>query len=326
MPRTTIHPDQHLRASVRRRGFSLMEVAAAMGVFALGFVAIAAIFPIAAMIQKQTARQFLGAEAANNVVAMMEMRKFTTDFLENGVTGSAFTGIPDDSMDVFTILRNLDPPGVLRDLSPPNRIFEHWMLADRSFPSGPPFLVEPIPSIPETEELYLQSLRSRDVYAVPLVRRAKLPTSPSDWQVFVFILKRDSGTYTRAPFSAFSGWANYDGYDVSDPSNPVWRVPGVRGVSVGMPATNRFTFSNTWGSGLEIDRGDLVLDSNGNIHTVESADNGGIYVVGDIPVPMEWNGSDLVANPPSALWYGRRSGPEMDSPTIQILVLDDAVE
>lgn len=49
-----------------RAGFSLLEVLIAMAIFALGFVAVAAIFPAGVMLQKQTYRDVTGERAGRN--------------------------------------------------------------------------------------------------------------------------------------------------------------------------------------------------------------------------------------------------------------------
>ena len=54
------------------RGFTLLEVLMAMGVFAIGFVFIAAIFPVAALLQKEAVDTINGQQASRNTQAVLQ--------------------------------------------------------------------------------------------------------------------------------------------------------------------------------------------------------------------------------------------------------------
>jgi len=286
-----------------RGGFTMMETMAAMGVFAVGFVAVSSIFPVAALIQKQTVRDILSQQMGRNVQAMMEGRKFKHADL---------TSDPDITADlrVHGFLNPTDPPGGMGLGVPGPGGDARWKLNDRSYF----FVRENMGYHPQhTVDLanpYAAGF-SRSYYWVPLARRVQVPTAPADWQIFVFILRRDDAAYQRGA-DQFTGWANYDGF-----ISPVWHVPGVHGIAVTVAGTNRFNFTNQWGTGLEINAGDPILDSNGVIHFVETADDFGVNVRGSIPkIPAS----------PNKLWYGRPAGPGKSSPTVRIMVLSDAVE
>lgn len=317
----------HLARSWRRAiGFSMIESLIAIAVFALGFVAVAALFPVGATLQKEAAGDLVTQQVARNVKALLKSRKFS----HLDLTNNAHPRSVRDTREVQPVLKQRSPGNLL---DPPGRLpapvnFERWMLNDRSY-----FLVRnnlganayhPRHAA-ELGDPYADEFK-RAFYWVPMIRSTKNSPGPLDWQVFVFILRRDDVTYDRLsfpirsttnPFSTI--WANWDGF-----RSPSWYVPGVRSLAARVHSTNRrqFNLTNSWtginpGNGLEIVAGDLILDSNGVRHTVVTAGTGSITVDGDIP---------LIPTPPNKLWYGRPAAAGRPSPTRQILILTDVVE
>jgi hypothetical protein len=311
-----------------------METLLAMGVFAVGFVAVASIFPVATLMQKQTAEDVLSQQVGRNAAAMMRARKFIAADLNDP---SHPRYIPDDTR-VHPLLKNdTDPPGQ----------HDFWRLNDRSY-----FLVaaditgyyhpQHTAEIPKTNPY--PSEFGRSYYWVPLIRRTqRIPTSPDDWQVFVFVLRGggsphpDHG-YDRVGItgSPYNGWANYDGF-----TSPKWNVPGVYGMPVTVTAPDRFNFPTyppDWPTNLygkeaathiqstehfEVQVGDKVLDNNGIIHTVGAADSDGVNVTSAIPTPP--HPTTGLPMPPTILWYGRPGWEGKPSPTKAILILTDVV-
>ena len=320
------------RLHPRAPGFSMMESLVAIAVFALGFVAVAAIFPVGVILQKGAASDVLTQQVVRNVKAMLQSRKFSHDDLTDPnnlkfINDVLQNGNP--NLEVQPVLKQdapgdlLNQPGILQ----PGNIFEQWMLNDRSYFFMRNNLGGNAYHPQHTAELGDPTATefNRAFYWVPLIRRTQLPTGPSDWQVFVFILRHDSATHDRSSNSsatdAFSDvWANHDGYR-SQNGIQYWHVPGVRSLTVTSVNTNRFTVNNNWtgaGSGLEIVAGDLVLDSNGVVHTVLTATTGFIDVKGVIP--------KTAATPPNRLWYARPAAAGRPSPATEILILTDVVE
>ena len=68
---TCANASRHPAASRRGAAFSLMEVLVAMGVFTVGLVAVAAIFPTAITIQRETVREVDGRRIGKNARAMI---------------------------------------------------------------------------------------------------------------------------------------------------------------------------------------------------------------------------------------------------------------
>ncbi len=93
------------------RGFTLAEVLVAMAVFALGFVAVAAMFPTAILMQRETVRQVQGEQFSDSGAATVLDRGFS------GAAVNAAAPLDTGSQKVF------EAPDALSD----------WSLADRSY-------------------------------------------------------------------------------------------------------------------------------------------------------------------------------------------------
>jgi len=146
-------------------GFSLIEVLVAIGVFAIGMVAVASIFPVAILLQKQTVEQLEADHFARNARALVAARGFTSatwDSVENDDAGSgpdAVAPLPDDAL-------------------------ADWSLADRSYDT-------------------LEDPTNREVFWVPLVYDADPANDAYAWRVYVFVVRAEEGkTYTKVAADA----------------------------------------------------------------------------------------------------------------------------
>jgi prepilin-type N-terminal cleavage/methylation domain-containing protein len=93
------------------RGFSLVELMIAIGIFAIGAIAVASLFPVAILLQKQTMQDTTARTFAENARAMV---------LARGFSGTALAGVNDTTPTVTAV------PNALND----------WSLYDRSYLSG----------------------------------------------------------------------------------------------------------------------------------------------------------------------------------------------
>lgn len=288
----------------RAAAFSMTETLIALGIFAIGFAAVASIFPVAAILQKETAGDVLAQQVARNVQAMMQARPYKHADLD--------ANQPHD-LDVH------QPYPLPMSTSP---VFNFWKLGDRSYfylhPTSPPppgYYAHENPPNSGTFTAVGNDAFHRGCYWVPLFRRRVDPTGPMDWQVLVFVLHREDSKYDRGAASTWqTEWADaVEGY-----VSPNWLIPGVRWISVTAVMPNRFTFTNAWGSGLEIAAGDQILDNNGFIYVVQQADTGGVNVAGRI--------TQITGQPTDTLWYGRPAAAGRSTPTRKILVLSNVVE
>lgn len=282
---------RHRAASRRNAAFSLMEVLVAMGVFTVGLVAVAAIFPTAITIQRETVREVDGRRIGKNARATIlaaarsdvnpsdtirndepefEM-SYTHDpipasrsgslvkFVEDAVTASAFNPTPVLPMiDLPESLPDgrLIPPSV-QSPSPVNRALT--LNAPMSFHG---LLNLDVRSYPKNIELPDR----RDYYWYPLLQVSNLtdPSGPS-FSATLIVMHRSG---TNAP------------PEVRE-SNPITDVNG----SVITFGSNLLgtTSNDADGDGLPdlIQPGDIVLGNDGRVHRVILADANTITVNSD---------------------------------------------
>lgn len=284
-----------------RRGFTLMEVLISLGIFAIGMVAVAAIFPAAALLQKQTVNDVGGQQATRSAEAILQGKTLDNAILDPGTpVGLSATPFDPDAFRVFA-LSEINNGGV--------PYLDRWPLSNRSFPSVTPDVL------------------ARDFYWVPLVRRNDFIPERAAWDVFVFVLKREEDTdYKRDDANAppTADWANYDDGQVA---GPAWLVPGVARVPVTVPSAggSRFNFDNhqfaatSAGKADQVRVGDQILADNGVIFRVSKADDTGCEVSGAIL------GDDQTGRLPESIWYGRPAGADKPSPTQELRALSTQI-
>ncbi|MFN3165857.1 MAG: prepilin-type N-terminal cleavage/methylation domain-containing protein [Phycisphaeraceae bacterium] len=231
-----------------RRGFTLVEVLIALGVFAIGMVAVASLFPVAALLQKETAEEVVGEHAAQSAKSIVEAKRLTY----RAPTGAGLTGTGDlgryhtlagDSLSRVVPLHAINNQLLTRR-------YTYW---DRSYPSGTPAPAD------------------RDLFWVPFVQNVSGdPTNPN-WVMKLFLLTPDSN-------------ANYvPGPNQANPGDPTF-FPKV--VSVGCSVKDDTTFTlNNANHGLE--GGDLIMDSNGTDYQVAEVDGSDVTVLGRILISPE---------------------------------------
>lgn len=283
-----------LRSPCQARAFSLVEVLIAMGIFAVGFVAVAAMFPAGAILQRETVSQIEAQMVARNAAAIVRSSRvlFSAD-------GSKTHDLRDTSGSV-----DLEPFSQISSPGNGGKILTRWKVGDRSYPTAQKTTID------------------RKYYWVPFIRKSKaVSTNKSDWTVVVFVLRRE-GTANYAfvsgsPYPVPTGtWANTaDGVT----------IPKVIGVTATVTAPNRFNFNNRiftaqTGAGLpdQVRPGDFVADNNGNVYNVLDADATGCTIVGGI-APTKSPGT-------LKLWYAPPPAPASASPCVRILLLSGIVE
>lgn len=250
-----------------RAAYSMIEVLVAMGVFVIGFAAVASIFPVAAMLQKQTVSDLYAQQGARSAEAALKARGLLQADLVANMVGAPWTGFDTDQR-----VRSVPPSLLSGAVTAGTR---QWFVGDRSTP------------------LVIPNAYSRDIYWVPLVRdsNAAAGSALADWQVYLFVMQKEqNATYAH-------GVNSYDDDDGSTPS-PIPQVVNLTGVSIPGSDPTRFEFDNDDDNDGEADRirvGDPFLDEFGVVYTAASADADGVGINGVI-LP---NGADY----PDEIWY-----------------------
>ncbi|MEX0654822.1 MAG: prepilin-type N-terminal cleavage/methylation domain-containing protein [Phycisphaeraceae bacterium] len=148
-------------------GFSLMEVLVALGIFALGFVAIASIFPAGAMLQRQTADDVNARHVERNARAIIQATPL--DETELQTMYSSQTVAPDPPRELVRFTDDaLDGDDAI------------WSYETRSYPSA-------ITIIDPTDPI------DRPFVWVPLLRDTREnDTDPPSWLIVAFILRNSA--------------------------------------------------------------------------------------------------------------------------------------
>jgi prepilin-type N-terminal cleavage/methylation domain-containing protein len=157
-------PDLRTLLSFRGRGFTALEMLIALGIFAVGLIAVAAILPVAAMLQKEAVEDLGATYAAENAEAIVRVVKFKESELIDPNTGD-----PKIRVDGDTDMR-------LRPVELADFWDDHPHEA-RSFPAN-----------------YDWDPQQRQYYWVPLfLNRTAGTGSAPEWVTCVFILARKEG-------------------------------------------------------------------------------------------------------------------------------------
>lgn len=272
-----------------------MEVLVAVGIFAIGAVAVASIFPTAIFLQKQTIDDLELDQAVDNARAMVSSRKINI-----AVAGPFDTQYSTDAMDAPGPFGNSVQPLI----NAGDNLFQQFGVRDRTYPS--------VYAPQDSSSVWVPVIRDSD--GDPATGGA----SNRVWEINVFVLQRRNDVdYSHAEALG----------DVAAPSDPLY--PSVLRVNVlafsnSAVLVDQFEVPNGTIDEFQLAPAVPILDSNGTIYTIDEVDrNGGgndiIKIVGFIG-----------ANPfpPDALWIadpgGRVTGdPANRNPARRILIFTE---
>lgn len=267
-----------LRTRRRSAGFSLVEILIALGIFLIGMTAIVSLFPAAAILQRETAQEVISEMAAQSAAGVIDARELTY-----GLPGAANRG--NIGARVHPTAASTNPSVV--------SIVDLYPFTDRSYPTGvidTSFLTNASP----TDDG--QAVLKCDLFWIPFIQDLNGDPSNPNWVVRLFVLEADS----RANYS--------NGLNTGDPNT----VPRVFSANVTASGT---TFTATGIASGDVEPGDIVMDSNGNSHSVVNVNGNDIEVLNTIP---------RVPNAPTQLWYsppqGGSSSPAQRVVTVQVKV------
>lgn len=162
-------PRQARRRHASRPAFSLVEVMVAVAIFALGMTAVASIFPVAILLQRQTVDEIRARHFVENTAAEIEGRR---------LIGTIAEWTPVDHTPANTLTYEVMP------LADAPAIMNQWTLDDRSYPSH-------------------DAITNRRLFWVPLVYDSQpgTITATSDFEptIFAFIVRgREDATFDRS--------------------------------------------------------------------------------------------------------------------------------
>jgi prepilin-type N-terminal cleavage/methylation domain-containing protein len=281
----------------RNEGFTLLEVLMAMGVFAIGFVFIAAIFPVAALLQKEAVDTVNAQQVGRNTKAIMGAMTVTTgDIISSNMTSATYDVQKDQTVHAFNS----------------TWLDSQWPINVRSSPTT------------------IANPDDRKFFWVPLVRDTNSATGITNNEVYFYVfvlLKHNSVTYLYPPSSSV--------LSVNDCANSYdsTSIPKVFAVGVSAISTNTLKFTNTYFNGnpstydspTQLDIGDKFLDNNGTIYTVADYDmSNNTITVDGILLPTPNTISQIWFASPGEDGSGNPSG--KNSPTMDILILTDVVQ
>lgn len=236
----------------RRHAFVLIELLMAMFILALGLSAVAAIFPVATYLQKQTFNDLISQQLERNVEAT---------FRAISLDDSWLSSIDDSGRRIGA------PPSLL--LTATDRL----PLAVRCYPTALDLNNNGIPNESSPDED--SNFDNREFYWVPLFQDTNTGTNAGDrtWVAYIFILaKQRNSTY---PTSGTQVNAN-------DPTE----VPKVVQANVSNATNNTIEIS-----GVSLQAGDKLLLDNGLTPTVTDVEGNTItldtQVINDIGAPKK---------------------------------------
>ncbi|MBL4700793.1 MAG: type II secretion system protein [Phycisphaeraceae bacterium] len=257
-----------LKKRSHHKGFTLLEVLLAMGIFAIGFVFIAAIFPVAALLQKEAADIVNAQQIKRDLDAIMTSIQI---FADNGTTTDVKSGLPV----AFQTDQQIYPanPDWLDSLS----TNKYWPLGIRSFPSY---------ISPDTINTPTTPLIKRKFFTVPLFldTNSAAGVAASGVVAKVFVMIRKNASYPKNPTlkSPTNIPLSFTTADCANSVNDDY-VPKVFKIEATNNGTATFKIKSATdnidrdnnGDPDLIDQGDIILDNNGNDYTViEVSDDG----------------------------------------------------
>lgn len=280
----------------------MLEILMAMGVFAIGFVFIAAIFPIGAILQKEAVNNVNAQQVKENATAVFQSIQITArEYPIDLDTDNDLEGYYGKTSDFATKMQltQLNPKW-LNDATE-----EIWPIETRSYPTT------------------ITNILKRKFYIVPLLMDTNsspgIETSGVVMKAFL-ITKGYSNIVYKEPPSYFTR------IECANPDDNI-SIPKVYSINatasgttfdLGSTSTNKDYRDDGYHQIINV--GDLVMDNNGHEFTVMDVSDNGKEITVDRSIPDSPNTvSTLWFAPPGEDKNGKPSGKR--SPTLQIITI-----
>ncbi|MEM6553491.1 MAG: hypothetical protein AAF750_15350 [Planctomycetota bacterium] len=290
MTRLTLLPPAHRPVAPARGGFTTLEILVALGIFAFGFLAVAAIFPVGLLMQKQTTNSIIAGHVADNGLAVMQAR-----FLEQvdmDASGTGADGYYANTWNNGTTTGTYPPSTTPFTVTPfENRVKAlQWNVAART---GPPVIAAGtlIDRFGAGESLADRShpstdltVSEREFFWVPLVKDPDgTPTAGSgEWLFYICVMQREPGVDYHTAKNV--GGAFYADNTDSNTAAATDTFPTLRYVE----PTNINGAIVTFPFDLGLIVGDILLDSEGIQYTVLVADGNTLTLSSPVSSEPEW--------------------------------------
>ena len=221
------------RTRPARAGFSMIELVISMGIFALGFIAVASLFPTAILMQRETFSSIEAQQVMRNSRAFLKSRGLTKIELEAALFGENTTEVRPLLSDPFLATFHTG-----------------FTINDRGYPT-------------ETPETSLND-PARRYYWFPLVRHIAAGEE-EPWEVFVFICRLQAG-YDQSRTGLDKDWANQSTDSTRIPAVKRVSATSTGGTISGLPAGHGLQPGNE----ILTDKGDVrtILTVSTNSATV----------------------------------------------------------
>lgn len=281
-----------------------MELMFAISILGIGLIAIASIFPVASLIQRETVNTLISQQVTDNVKITLRTRGIRiTDLRQNG--------IDNNDLEVNRGGRTVPilaafPPAMLGHAGNSSNQNVYWSIADRSFPT---VVEDPL---------------QRPFSWVPMILKDN-----STWKLYIFVL-RNGNDLDFKRFGSRNDWANYEDGKTTIFGNTIYRVPGIKRFAITEidvdTNNNNSTFTIPSSRGA-IQIGSILVTDTGKILTVNfvSGNNleeirvGGRFTsdeVRELTRGYVWTG----VAPPSAT-SGSSASIDMPNPLIDVVVV-----